>query len=165
MEEWEYILSKGITSPENLPNFKGIDTAGIQKVISSYPMFINPYFLGLIKHKGDEIYRQAVPDLREITEEDGFEDPLNEEGLSPIPGLTHKYPDRVLLLVSNRCAMYCRFCNRKRKVGKSTMVTGETLREGIAYIRGNTKIRALSLKWVWIFLAPLGSKSSRTSNP
>lgn len=108
-------------------------------------MAINPYYLGLIKAKGDGIYRQAVPDLRETREGDGFEDPLNEEGLSPVPGLTHKYPDRVLFLVSGRCPMYCRFCNRKRKVGRPSMVTKETISEGIAYIRGTRKVRDVLL--------------------
>ena len=102
----------------------------IQRVVSQYPMCINPYYLGLIKKQGDGLYKQAVPDIREITEKDGFEDPLNEEELSRIPGLTHKYPDRVLFLVSSRCAMYCRFCNRKRKVGNPAMVTKQSIREG-----------------------------------
>ncbi|MGD9041460.1 MAG: KamA family radical SAM protein, partial [Desulfobacteraceae bacterium] len=70
---------------------------------------------------------------------------LNEEALSPVPGLTHKYPDRVLFLVSGQCAMYCRFCNRKRKVGNSSMVTRETIREGISYIKGNKNIRDVIL--------------------
>ena len=108
-------------------------------------MCINPYYLGLIKNKRDGLYSQAVPDIREITREDGDEDPLNEEGLSPVPGLTHKYPDRVLFLVSSRCAMYCRFCNRKRKMGSSSMVSKETVREGLSYIRGATKVRDVLL--------------------
>ncbi|MBW1921605.1 MAG: KamA family radical SAM protein, partial [Deltaproteobacteria bacterium] len=72
-------------------------------------------------------------------------DPLNEEDLSPVPGLTHKYPDRVLFLVSSRCAMYCRFCNRKRKVGRNSMVTPESVKDGISYIKGNKKIRDVLL--------------------
>ena len=108
-------------------------------------MCINPYYLSLIRHKGDGIYKQAVPDLREITEQEGFDDPLEEETLSPVPGLTHKYPDRVLFLVSSRCAMYCRFCNRKRKVGRASMVTRESIREGLSYIRSARKVRDVLL--------------------
>jgi len=145
MESWKQILSKSITAPEQLPPFIEIDEKEIQRVVSQYPMCINPYYLSLIKEKGDGIYEQAVPDIREIREEDGFEDPLNEEGLSPVPGLTHKYPDRVLFLVSSRCAMYCRFCNRKRKVGRDSMVTRETIREGLSYIKGTKKIRDVLL--------------------
>jgi lysine 2,3-aminomutase len=117
----------------------------VEKVVSRYPMLINPYYLGLIKEGGDSLFRQAVPDIREIEDARGYEDPLNEEDLSPVPGLTHKYPDRVLFLVSNRCAMVCRFCNRKRKVGRSAMVTGETIREGISYIRHTPSVRDVLL--------------------
>ncbi len=145
MAPWEKILSESITKPEQLTPFFDMGEKEVQRVVSQYPMRINPYYLGLIKKQGDGLYRQAVPDIREITEKDGFEDPLNEEELSPIPGLTHKYPDRVLFLVSSRCAMYCRFCNRKRKVGRSSMVTPETLREGLSYIRCNRKVRDVLL--------------------
>ena len=145
IETWEQILSKGITTPEELSVYVKIDESDIRKVISKYPMFINPYYLGLIKEKGDAIYRQAVPDLREVTREEGYTDPLNEEGLSPVPGLTHKYPDRVLFLVSGRCSMFCRFCNRKRKVGRTPMVTNETIKEGLAYIRATKQIRDVLL--------------------
>lgn len=144
-EPWEKILSESITEAEQLSPFFDMDESEIRKVISQYPMCINPYYLGLIEDMGDGLYKQAVPDIREIDHEDGFEDPLNEEELSPVPGLTHKYPDRVLFLISSRCAMYCRFCNRKRKVGRSSMVTRETIREGLSYIRSNGKIRDVLL--------------------
>ena len=144
-EPWEEILSQGITAAQDLSRHLEIDAAGIDKVVSRYPLLINPYYLGLIRKQGDAIYKQAVPDIREIVQEEGFEDPLNEEGLSPVPGLTHKYPDRVLFLVSSRCAMYCRFCNRKRKVGRPSMVTRESLREGLAYIRGHSRVRDVLL--------------------
>jgi lysine 2,3-aminomutase len=142
---WQEILSRSIVSVRDLSGLVAANRAEIEKVISCYPMRINPYYLGLIKEKGDPLYSQAVPDLREITDQQGYEDPLNEEGLSPVPGLTHRYPDRVLFLVSGRCAMYCRFCNRKRKVGKPSMVTKQTIREGIAYIRKTPKIRDVLL--------------------
>ena len=146
MESWEQILSDSIAAPEQLSSlFTEIEESDIRKVISKYPMLINPYYLGLIREKGDAIYRQAVPDIREITGSEGFVDPLNEEGLSPVPGITHKYPDRVLFLVSGRCAMYCRFCNRKRKVGRTSMVTKETILEGISYIKATKEIRDVLL--------------------
>ena len=145
VEPWERMLSKSITTPEELSALFGTKEEEIQRVVARYPMAINTYYLGLIRKNGEGIYRQAVPDIREITGEEGLEDPLNEDALSPVPGLTHKYPDRVLFLVSGQCAMYCRFCNRKRKVGKGSMVNRETIREGISYIRGNKKIRDVLL--------------------
>ncbi len=144
-ESWEHILSRSITSPADLAQVLDVDTSEIERVASQYPMRINPYYFGLIEKKGDPIYMQAVPDIREITRQEGLEDPLNEEDLSPVPGLTHKYPDRVLFLVSSRCAMYCRFCNRKRKVGRNSMVTPESVKDGISYIKGNKKIRDVLL--------------------
>jgi lysine 2,3-aminomutase len=139
------MLSRSITTAEELGSLFEVEEEEISKVVPRYPMLINPYYLGLIRNKGDGIYRQAVPDIREITEEEGLEDPLNEEALSPVPGLTHKYPDRVLFLVSSQCAMYCRFCNRKRKLGRASMVTSKTVIEGISYIKGNKKIRDVLL--------------------
>ena len=146
MESWERILEGSVIEPNQLSSiFCETEESDIQQVVSMYPMLINPYYLRLIKEKGDAIYRQAVPDIREITRSEGFVDPLNEEGLSPVPGITHKYPDRVLFLVSGRCAMYCRFCNRKRKVGRSSMVSKETVMEGISYIKATKEIRDVLL--------------------
>jgi lysine 2,3-aminomutase len=145
LEIWEQMISSGMTNADDLlPSFD-IDETEINRVIAEYPMFINPYYLGLIKTEGDSIYKQAVPSNAEIIEDAGTPDPLNEENLSPVPGLTHKYPDRVLFLVSGRCAMYCRFCNRKRKVGGPGMVTKESIREGLRYIRSNKSIRDVLL--------------------
>ena len=142
---WKKILSQSITTPDALPTSIEIDRTLLQKVVARYPMRLNPYYLSLIKEKDDPIYKQCVPDLREILNEAGFDDPLNEEGCSPVPGLTHRYPDRVLFLISSCCAMYCRFCNRKRKVGRSSMVTRSSIREGLAYIRGHREIRDVLL--------------------
>jgi lysine 2,3-aminomutase len=145
LETWEQTLLSGIATPDEVASFFDVDISLVRRVVGTYPMFINSYYLGLIKSKGDPIYRQAVPHIEEITLVEGTPDPLNEEALSPVPGLTHKYPDRVLFLVSGRCAMYCRFCNRKRKVGGAGMVTQESIREGIRYIRSNRNIRDVLL--------------------
>lgn len=144
-ERWEKILAESITTAEELHRFLDIRREGIEPVLSRYPMRINPYYLGLMKKSGDGIFEQGVPDSREILNLEGEEDPLREEDLSPVPGLTHKYPDRVLFLISNQCAMYCRFCNRKRKVGHPSAVTEETIREGLSYIRKTRSVRDVLL--------------------
>lgn len=145
-ETWERLLSRSITTPRDLPEvLKPRRIEELERVARKYPMRINPYALRLIKKKNDFFYRQAVPDPQELTDQRGLADPLNEEALSPVPGLTHHYPDRVLFLVSSQCPMYCRFCNRKRKVGHPSMVTQETIREGIAYIRKTRKVRDVLL--------------------
>ncbi len=142
---WKRILSRSVQNIEDLPESLASNKTKLQAVVDRYPMRINPYYLGLIKHRRDPIYQQCIPHPLEISDEKGFEDPLNEEGLSPVPGLTHHYPDRVLFLVSSQCAVYCRFCNRKRKVGTSSMVTRHSIREGLSYIRAHSEIRDVLL--------------------
>ncbi len=92
-----------------------LDFAPLEPVVREYPFRLNPYFEGLIQSPGDAVWKQVVPDTREISDPSGFEDPLSEESLSPVPGLVHRYPNRVLWLVSEQCAVHCRFCTRKRK--------------------------------------------------
>ena len=118
------------------------DSNALPEVIANFPMRINPYFLKLIQSPGDPIWKQAVPDIAEMSDSVCEDDPLDEENLSPVPNLVHKYPDRVLFLVSNKCAMYCRFCTRKRKVGTDRMHIGpKTLLAGYDYLKQHPEIR------------------------
>jgi len=142
---WKHLLSRSINNPDALPRFVTGKGAWTHEVLARYPMRVNPYYLSLIEQEDDPIYRQCMPDEREWTDPRGFEDPLNEEGHSPVPGLTHRYPDRVLFLISAQCAVYCRFCNRKRKVGHRGMVSKASIRDGMAYIRGHKAIRDVLL--------------------
>lgn len=140
-ESWEQILSRSIRRPDKIPGLSNKENGNIDRVTRKYPMLINPYYFSLMQQSGDPLCKQAVPDIREINDDKGYIDPLFEEELSPVPGLTHKYPDRVLFLVSSKCAMYCRFCNRKRKVGHDFMVNENTIKEGLAYIKATKNIR------------------------
>ncbi|MFH0808771.1 MAG: KamA family radical SAM protein [archaeon] len=116
----------------------------IQKVIQKYPMRISEHYLSLIKEKSDPIWNQCIPRIEELTDTRGEDDPLKEE--NEIPCLTHRYPDRCLLLISNTCAMYCRFCTRKRKVGEVRKnPSKEDISQAIEYIRNNSKIRDVIL--------------------
>ena len=142
MQGWQNILRKSITRAEDIPARFGPCDAGVSRAAALYPMRINPYYLGLIRRKGDPLWQQAVPAIEELQDDVCVEDPLNEENLSPVPNLIHKYPDRVLFLVCAQCAMYCRFCTRKRKVGTDRMViTRETVSAGIDYIASHPEIR------------------------
>ena len=146
---WKQILRNSFELPEQLPSSLGIDKAEIEKVSRVYPMRVNPYYFGLIEDKNDPIYRQCIPDAAELEDLDGPEDPLAEEADSPVPGLVHRYPDRVLFLVSNECAMYCRFCTRKRKVGRQDScyprVTEDTISQGLRYIAEHEEVRDVLL--------------------
>ena len=146
MTHWKKILQDSLKSPAELAQFFDFDCSAIQSVCASFPMRINSYYLSLIQSVNDPIWIQAVPSPLELTDSICTDDPLAEEALSPVPNLVHKYPDRVLFLVAGECAMYCRFCTRKRKVGKGTLqVTEKTIEAGLDYIRENGQIREVLL--------------------
>ena len=135
MELWQQQLKESITSPDELARRFGLDSGETDRVAKRYPLRITPYYLDLIREAGDPIWRQCVPDAAELAEDEELADPLNEEALSPVPAIVHRYPDRVLFLVSGTCATYCRFCTRKRKVGCPSMrVSFQEVLDGIAYI-------------------------------
>jgi lysine 2,3-aminomutase len=138
---WQQLAANAITTAEQLSCCFPVDREALQQVIDRYPMRISPYYFSLIKEPGDPLWQQVVPDERELTDNVGMEDPLAEEKHSPVPNITHRYPDRVLFLVSNQCAVHCRFCTRKRKIGRQFAVTGKTVSEGIAYIRFHREVR------------------------
>ena len=146
MTSWEKLIKNSVSDPEQLSKMPGIDKEIIEQVCSVYPMRINPYYMGLIRQTGDPLWRQAIPDIKELRDQTGMTDPLDEENLSPVPNLVHKYPDRVLFLVSSQCSMYCRFCTRKRKVGRKDMVINRrTIAAGLDYIQQNREIREVLL--------------------
>jgi len=145
MERWQKSLSEGIDSLGPLVERFGIHAEPLERVVELYPMRITPYYLDLIKEVGDPIWRQCVPDPHEL--EDNFPiDSYNESALSPIPGLIHRYPDRVVLLVSSSCPTFCRFCTRKSWLGnKKAINTEESLKAAFTYIRGKPVIRDVIL--------------------
>jgi len=146
MEKWLSELRNSITTADALAKHLECDSSALGEVIANFPMRINPYFANLIEFPGDPIWKQAVPDIMELHDNVCIPDPLGEENLSPVPNLVHKYPDRVLFLVSNQCAMYCRFCTRKRKVGTTKMqISHETISAGISYIENHPEVREVLL--------------------
>jgi len=117
----------------------------MRRIIEKYPARINPYYLSLIRYKGDPIWLQCFPDIEELTDEEMPEDPLDEDEMSPVPSITHRYPDRVLFLVTSQCSMYCRFCTRKRKVGDSSKISMKFIQDGIEYIKNHPEVRDVIL--------------------
>jgi lysine 2,3-aminomutase len=140
---WKALLAESVTSTVQLAQRFDVDPDRLDSVIRRFPMRINPYYLSLIRHPGDPIWRQAVPDPAEIADTIGTADPLGEEKRSPVSGLIHRYPDRVVLLASDQCAMYCRFCMRRRRVG--SRVHGDDVGAAIDYIRGTASVREVIL--------------------
>ncbi|MBM3284600.1 MAG: KamA family radical SAM protein [Candidatus Aminicenantes bacterium] len=140
-EEWQQLLKRSLKSPEEIARFFNLDAEKVRKIARLFRVQITPYYAGLIKAKGDAIYRQVVPDEAELEESHGASDPLGEEMDSPVPSIVHRYPDRVLFLVSHLCASYCRFCTRKRKVGDPQKIHPRDIEDGLAYIRSHPEIR------------------------
>jgi lysine 2,3-aminomutase len=146
MEDWQYSLNKSLTDPAELAARFGLDPAPLRQVVGRYPMRITPYYLALIREPGDPIWRQCVPDPAELAPDDLLVDPLAEEDLSPVPSVIHRYPDRAVLLASGACAVYCRFCTRKRKVGCAAMrLPLDEVRAGIHYIARTPAVKDVLL--------------------
>jgi lysine 2,3-aminomutase len=114
------------------------------------PIGITPYYMSLLSWTqpgGDALRRCVVPTTHEFIRTPGeADDPLAEDAHSPVPGLVHRYPDRVLLLVSDFCSTFCRYCTRSRIVGRGRLaVTRERLELAFAYIRGHREVRDVLL--------------------
>ncbi len=118
-----------------------LDKSVAEQLDGFFQARINPYYLSLIRHQGDPIWRQCVPDKDELEDLDGAEDPLKEDEMSPVPNITHRYPDRALFLTTSQCGMYCRFCTRKRKVGNADKISMKELESAFKYIEKHTEIR------------------------
>lgn len=146
MEHWQKTLSESITSFEELAARYLIDPESLQPVVKHYPLQITRYYFSLIREIGDPIWRQCVPDLRELEDDHLPTDPLNEEKLSQVPGLIHRYPDRVVLLVSSICPTLCRFCMRKNRIRNKKVFDPEnSIEAGLEYIERTPVIRDVIL--------------------
>jgi len=163
-KDWKWQVKNRIRSLHQLEEFLDLDLGEekrkqIQQTIEKFPLSITPYYLSLIDtedFENDPVFRQAVPSIRELDMSDeDMSDPLHEDQDSPVPGITHRYPDRVLFLVSNVCAMYCRHCTRKRKVGDVDNVPSKSAVErGLDYIRDTPVVRDVLLSGGDPFLLP-----------
>jgi len=139
--------------------FSPLERKGLEITMAKFPLSITPYYLSLINkddYKNDPIFKQSFPSKTElrITKYD-MRDPLAEDKDCPVPGLTHRYPDRVLLQVSNICAMYCRHCTRKRKVGDIDSIPDKKeIAKAIEYIKNTPVVRDVLLSGGDPFMLP-----------
>jgi lysine 2,3-aminomutase len=145
MDQWMFDLRDSVTKGETVREDYEADVETINEVRKVYPMRIPRYYYNLIREVNDPIWMQSVPSIHEIRDPDAEEDPLHEDEDSPVPRLTHRYPDRVLFLITDRCPMYCRFCTRKRMVGRASDVSEKTIAMGLDYIRNHSEIRDVLL--------------------
>lgn len=147
--DWRWQVANRATTVQNLEEY-GVtlteeERKGIEVALGRLRMAVTPYYLSLIDldNPYDPIRKQAIPTSKELyfaPYEDA--DPLAEDEFSPVPCLTHRYPDRVLLLVTDQCAMYCRHCTRRRFAGQhDNYVPLEQIMHGVDYIRNHKEIR------------------------
>ncbi len=150
--DWYWQLRNRITSFDELK--KHLDLLPEEEAIDvsknvSFRMAITPYYLSLIDPKNpyDPVRMQAIPKINEaLPNAFDMDDPLDEDTDSPVPGLTHRYPDRVLLLITDQCSMYCRHCTRRRKAGETDApLPAKYIDAAIEYIKSNKEIRDVIL--------------------
>jgi lysine 2,3-aminomutase len=143
--DYRWQLSNRITNLDCLHNFLKIDVKDfthLKKFEDGLNLSITPYYLSLINPEDefDPIKLQCVPSPLEFQDDEGMEDPLGEESLMKVKNVIHKYPDRILLLVTNQCPVYCRHCFRRNKWGNSPE-TKMDIQSLIEYIKKNKEIK------------------------
>ena len=153
LNDWRWQLKHRITTLEQLqrlmPTLTPEEVAGAQLANHKLALAITPYFFNLIDPADENcpIRRQVIPRLEEtLTAPWEMSDPCGEDSHSPVPGLVHRYPDRVLFLVTDRCAAYCRYCTRSRLVSNATGYDFHPeFDKQIAYIASHPEIRDVLL--------------------
>ena len=145
MELWQKLIKESVHTVDELVERFKIDRKDAEDLDEFFQARINPYYLNLIRYPGDPIWLQVIPDNVELDDFDAMDDPLMEEAMSPVPNITHRYPDRALFLVTSQCGIYCRFCTRKRKVGDSGKISMKGLESAFKYLEEHTEIRDIIL--------------------
>lgn len=150
--DWRWQVRNRIETLEDLKKYIDLtpeEEDGIRESLKTLRMAITPYYLSLIdlSNPNDPIRKQCVPSAFELERCDADqEDPLHEDSDSPVPGLTHRYPDRVLFLITDQCSMYCRHCTRRRFAGqKDASSPIERIDGAIEYIARTPQIRDVLL--------------------
>ena len=150
--DWLWQLRNRITTPEQLRKYIELtqeEEAVFADNAFSFRMAITPYYLSLIdqSNPNDPVRMQAIPRVAECAvNPSDMADPLHEDADSPVPGMTHRYPDRVLLLLTDQCGMYCRHCTRRRKAGENDApMPAENVEKALDYIREHKEIRDVIL--------------------
>ena len=146
--DWKWQVKNRITTVEQLGkviNLTPKEEEDIKKVAKTFRFGITPYYASLMDPDNPRcpIRMQAVPSIEETYQGIAdMVDPLGEDASSPVPGLTHKYPDRVLFLITDQCSMYCRHCTRRRLVGETDGGRSrDNIDKAIEYLRNTPEVR------------------------
>jgi lysine 2,3-aminomutase len=146
--DWTWQLRNRITTLAQLEQWMTLtpdEKEGCLFAAHKLSLAITPYYFNLIDTKNPEcpIRKQVIPNIKESYIAPGeSSDPVGEEGTMPVPGIVHRYPDRVLFLVTDRCASYCRYCTRSRLVSNAQSYDFHPeLEQGLKYIESHPEIR------------------------
>ncbi|MDH4318785.1 MAG: lysine 2,3-aminomutase, partial [Desulfobulbaceae bacterium] len=149
---WNWQVANRIRNPERLSSILSLSPEESQALHLSgitLPFAVTPYYLSLVPvdDPNHPIRRAVVPNINELFKGPGEEDdPLGEDSQSPVHGLVHRYPDRVLFLVHDFCSTYCRYCTRSRLVGHGGVNASQArLEQAIQYISATPTIRDVLL--------------------
>jgi len=150
--DWRWQLRHRITTLEQLKEILELtpeEAEGIKHSKGRLALAVTPYFASLMDpvNPNCPIRRQAIPRVEELhLSKNDMVDPCGEDKDSPVPGLVHRYPDRVLLLVTDQCATYCRYCTRRRLVGSNEQsITQGSFEEVLKYLKSHKKVRDVLL--------------------
>ncbi len=146
MNDWEEIVREAPKVTRRAADVFGVSKKWLAKNAGHLPFGVNAYWFRLIRSPRDPIGLQSIPDDRELSVAPGEKaDPLQEEAHRKAPLIIHRYPDRVLFLVSNTCPVYCRFCTRRRTVGRKPFPTQKQIQDSLAYLQNQPGIREVIL--------------------
>ncbi|MDR3215657.1 MAG: lysine 2,3-aminomutase [Bacilli bacterium] len=150
--DWKWQVANRIETLDDLKKYVDLteeEIKGAEKTLESLRMAITPYYISLINpsDEHDPVRKQAVPLSNELyISPSDFDDPLHEDVDSSVKGLTHRYPDRVLLLVTDQCSMYCRHCTRRRFAGQNdNALPMEQINQAIDYVAAHPEVRDVLL--------------------
>ena len=150
--DWRWQIANRVSALDELEQVVHLlpeEREGIKRSLSTLRMAITPYYASLMDPRDPDcpVRKQAIPVSMELQDgEHEMEDPLHEDIDSPAPGITHRYPDRVLLLVTDQCSMYCRHCTRRRFAGvHDQQRSRRQLAKALDYIKYNPAVRDVLL--------------------
>ncbi len=150
--DWRWQLRNRVETLEDLKKYIALtpeEEEGVKACLGTLRMAITPYYLSLIdpEDPNDPVRKQAIPTAKELHRSAAdLEDPLHEDTDSPVPGLTHRYPDRVLVLTTDQCSMYCRHCTRRRFAGQTdAAVPVDQIDKCIEYVAAHPEVRDVLL--------------------
>ena len=145
--DWRWQLANRVTDAAAMEKILGFSATGALPMGRGLPVAVTPYYLGVAASGGEGVRRCIEPTVGELLNGKGeCADPLGEDGHSPVPGIVHRYPDRVLFLVTDYCSTYCRYCTRSRLVGRTSRPSRiKDWKRAIAYIRKTPAIRDVLL--------------------